>query len=946
MPMDDTERPFESVRRFENLDDADFDDASSFDDADDTTTGCLRRVVDDDEETHRRRSSTHLVLVFVTARMDGFDSFRFVELDCGGVTVALTSVGAARRMRRAHRLSRRALLPIRTPPSSIGVVVESPVVVVAKRAFAHHHHRRSAAVEFGFAARCLTTTATAKEEMSKDGGKSNAKRLGTCHVQVLGLGADCADTTAPSVLVFTDNSRYVFNVGEGFQRFCVERRLKLSRTSRILLTRVDSSSCGGLVGMLLTMSDGVVAQNENVNASGGSVEEKVVDVHGPRERTHALLRASRTLFGSGRAVSVEERGFDDDEIIVDDGSVTIRSVVVGSGGAAWDATVYDDDDDEERAAKRAKGASPPIVVDQVASYDVKLAGIPGKFDMKAAVALGVPNGPQRGKLVRGETITLEDGTVVTPEMCVGPEQPGPRVIILDLPTLDHVRELMERQESSPAFGDVGDASVVVHIAKSDVVSSHEYAEMVKGVFGSATNASHVFANSAAMDQIPVFAASARIQARLHALHADVFPEVNPPPSPPPSPSRAKNSNYREKVPDGIQNAVAGKNMFKFNLIPLKNAGPDASAVPKYMPGFAHRRDIKKTTLDLAAKATEPSPPPSPSKPRPGAEIPMPEYLAAMKPGDVELVFLGTGSAMPAKYRNVSGFFMQFGNEYSGNIMLDTGEGSLAQMIRRFGAGEVEKKLRETKMIWISHIHADHHVGLPHILTARAELFRRDGVEPPVIPVIGPRPLRRFLDAYNDLEALYCDFVDLSETTQSKWLDETMSPELARLRAALVGSDVAEIIAVPVHHCAHAYGAKIVGRRGWSMVYSGDTRPCPSLVAAAKDATLLVHEATFENGMEDEATKKRHSTTSEAVQTGIDARVYRTILTHFSQRYPKIPVFDGSYTERTSVAFDLMSVDFANLPALPKLLPAVRSLFDGDETLAHEAAMDDQGLGDD
>jgi ribonuclease Z len=264
---------------------------------------------------------------------------------------------------------------------------------------------------------------------------------------------------------------------------------------------------------------------------------------------------------------------------------------------------------------------------------------------------------------------------------------------------------------------------------------------------------------------------------------------------------------------------------------------------------------------------------------------MPEYLAAMKPGDVELVFLGTGSAMPAKYRNVSGFFMQFGNEYSGNIMLDTGEGSLAQMIRRFGASEVEKKLRETKVIWISHIHADHHVGLPHILTARAELFRRDGVDPPVIPVVGPRPLRRFLDAYNDLETLYCDFVDLSETTQSKWSDETMSPELARLRAALVGSDVAEIVAVPVHHCAHAYGAKIVGRRGWSMVYSGDTRPCPSLVAAAKDATLLVHEATFENGMEDEAIKKRHSTTSEAVRTGIDARVYRT---YSHALFPAIP----------------------------------------------------------
>ena len=114
-----------------------------------------------------------------------------------------------------------------------------------------------------------------------------------------------------------------------------------------------------------------------------------------------------------------------------------------------------------------------------------------------------------------------------------------------------------------------------------------------------------------------------------------------------------------------------------------------------------------------------------------------------------------------------------------------------------------------------------------------------------------------------------------------------------------------------------------------MVYSGDTRPCPSLVRAAKDATLLIHEATFENGMEDEAKKKRHSTTGEAVQTGIDARCYRTILTHFSQRYPKIPVFDESYTARTTVAFDLMNVDFADLPSLPRLLPAVRSLLHAD-----------------
>ena len=758
--------------------------------------------------------------------------------------------------------------------------------------------------------------------------RATVKRHGNAHVQVLGLSADCADATAASVLLFTDASRYVFNVGEGFQRFCVERRLRLaSRASAVFLTRVDSSSAGGLIGMLLTMSDAALA----AVGGGAGGEKRAVEVAGPGGRVRALARAARTLFGAGRAVALEERGFEgvDGEVIMDDGAVAVKAVVLGRNARAADGT--------ETEAKRAKTTTTAV---EVASYDVKLAGIPGKFDMAAAVKLGVPSGPQRGMLVRGETVTLQDGTVVTPDMCVGPEQPGPRVIIFDAPTLEHVREATER--GATLFGDLSDLSVVVHIAGAEVAYASEYAKLVRAVFGDAPKAcAHVFANSKAMDEVPVFASSARIQARLHAVHPEVFPEGNVPASPPPSPSRAS-SERRDKVPPGIHNALAGKNMFKFTLIPTKNAGPDSSAVPNHVPGFVHRRDVEQKTLELAAAAMKPSPPPSPSSAsRPGADLSVPECLQKLKPGDVELVFLGTGSAMPAKYRNVSGFFMQFGGEgYGGNIMIDTGEGSLAQLIRRYGIDSVNKKLRDMRLVWISHIHADHHVGLPHILAARAELFRRDGEEPPVIPVVGPRSLRRFLEFYGDLERLYCDFIDLSETTRDKWSSETMSPQIAGLRAALVGTDLEEIVAVQVNHCAHAYGAKLVGKRGWSMVYSGDTRPCQSLVDASRDATLLVHEATFENGMEDEAEKKRHSTTREAVQTGIDARVYRTILTHFSQRYPKIPVFDASYTERTFVAFDLMSVDFSTLPRLPKLLPAVRSLFDDDEELARDAALED------
>lgn len=39
----------------------------------------------------------------------------------------------------------------------------------------------------------------------------------------------------------------------------------------------------------------------------------------------------------------------------------------------------------------------------------------------------------------------------------------------------------------------------------------------------------------------------------------------------------------------------------------------------------------------------------------------------------------------------------------------------------------------------------------------------------------------------------------------------------------------------------AFGVALTGERGWSLVFSGDTRPCAAVTAAAKDATVLIHE---------------------------------------------------------------------------------------------------------
>jgi ribonuclease Z len=54
---------------------------------------------------------------------------------------------------------------------------------------------------------------------------------------------------------------------------------------------------------------------------------------------------------------------------------------------------------------------------------------PGRFDVATADALGVPPGPERGRLQSGEAIALADGSVVTPDQVLGPPRAGRKVLI-------------------------------------------------------------------------------------------------------------------------------------------------------------------------------------------------------------------------------------------------------------------------------------------------------------------------------------------------------------------------------------------------------------------------------------------------------------------------------------------------------------------------------------
>lgn len=93
------------------------------------------------------------------------------------------------------------------------------------------------------------------------------------------------------------------------------------------------------------------------------------------------------------------------------------------------------------------------------------------------------------------------------------------------------------------------------------------------------------------------------------------------------------------------------------------------------------------------------------------------------PGDdIVVTTLGTGSAIPSKYRNVSATHLDIPG--LGGILLDCGEGSLGQLRRRFGPEGTRRVLEELRMIHISHMHADHHLGLQAILREKMEVSHK------------------------------------------------------------------------------------------------------------------------------------------------------------------------------------------------------------------------------
>lgn len=908
-----------------------------------------------------------------------------------------------------------------------------------------------------------------------------------CYIQILGTGMDTQDTS-PSVLLFFDQQRFIFNAGEGLQRFSAEHKFKLSRLDHIFLTRVCSETAGGIPGLLLTMA-GIGDDGMTVNIWGPSDLEFLTGAMRSFIPNSAVVHTNS--FGPGhvseeRAVNHNSNGSisTNSIILVKDEIVQISAVILfpnaaGSCGELKNSIQISkevDSKNEEESANLSQ-KHPRLGSDRLSEteetnsgiqarykpgdiavvYICELPDIKGKFDPLKAQALGLKPGPKYRELQLGKSVMSDNGNgMVHPGDVMGPSSPGPIILLVDCPSISHLPDLLCAPAFRNYFPGADNASenlqkqvnCVVHLTPASVTKYPEYVQWMSK-FG---DAEHIMAGHEEKNmEFPILQSSARISTRLNFLCPQLFPVPG---------FRTLNVANKSEGASGQMNQVHGiipaANLLKFRLRPYAQLGLDQSSVPSLptasdiidellseIPEIvdASKQIAQLWTPVLKEQCEKPQliEPPSSStmleEPwlqkgvceselesekksfydssvgnqfRSSNELEccnssdeIPVCLEGINRDVMEMVFLGTGSSQPSKYRNVSAIFINLFSH--GGILLDCGEGTLAQLKRRFGVRGADDVIKSLKFIWISHIHADHHTGLARILSLRKQLLKNEPHES--LLVIGPRPLKRFLDAYSMLEDLGMQFMDCRQTVkesmdayeqishdtkdqmrsnkqhvkdngdgsgqlfkkemsvgsnlvrfkpetklealsarqnrmQSYWqrpdgfvLDIT---GLQKLKKALSEAGLEMLTSVPVVHCPQAFGVVLQAASrnnngnktvpGWKLVYSGDTRPCQALIDAACGATVLIHEATFDDSMPEEAVSKNHSLTKEAIEVGASAGAYRIILTHFSQRYPKIPVFDESYMDRTCIAFDLMTVNLADLPFVPKINPFLKLLF--------------------
>ena len=763
------------------------------------------------------------------------------------------------------------------------------------------------------------------------------------------LTTSTVDSSASILIISPNGSRILVNCGEGCQRSFLESTDRVRSVNQICLTHVGYDATGGLPGMILTSAD--AAQASYSSTEGGTKNGivgtlKLIGPNGLKGFIHSLrhfVRRDRFPLSiyegeqnweakpgdglnstSGKGKKRKKSGSDDSECSKDMGLFGVTSIPT------------------KRMMQTFYGKEET----SVCSYLFRTAPIAGKFQIKKAKALQIPPGPMYSTLKSGNSIKFchpSSGSevTVTPDQVLEGGSDGIAVATIYCPDR-YVFEQLCIDERLNVYKQKGQSikksdaklELIVHLTPKDLFESTEYQTWMQE-----------FENSVK-------------HMALHSLEVNKFEGGNEEIDGSPFRSAILGAMQRSMIQNELYPNPINPNCFDNGLVVVSNsfqarAGMEYILVPLTKQGLAvETEDGNKKTFGVSEKDYEET---RLETEECGAFQKAVEVLSKIPHRDTGMenidevvqpsskgcfIFTGTGSAIPCKHRNVTGMYLEMKN--GNGMLLDVGEGTLGQLIRIWKSlyngddqcGFITKKITNIKAVWISHPHADHHLGIIRFLSERNSILMQSqtsltGNDDRVVVMTSSKVLQ-FLHEYSKVDpSIYDGYMPVDSRDTFPELPE--SEELKKILHDKLG--ITRCVSVPVSHCHQSSAVVIDGTSFGRVVYSGDCRPSDYLVKVGHGADLLVHEATFEDGMEEEAVLKMHSTVSEALSVAKRMETKACILTHFSQRYPRIAPLsqkDSDLSFPVIFAFDFMNVTPGNIEIASLLTSSLRMLYPKDD----------------
>ncbi|HET7341138.1 MAG TPA: MBL fold metallo-hydrolase [Methylomirabilota bacterium] len=219
-------------------------------------------------------------------------------------------------------------------------------------------------------------------------------------------------------------------------------------------------------------------------------------------------------------------------------------------------------------------------------------------------------------------------------------------------------------------------------------------------------------------------------------------------------------------------------------------------------------------------------------------------------------FLGTAGALASAARDNTSLVFEAGGAA---VLVDVG-GAAVHRLRQLGVD-----LAALTHVVVTHLHVDHAYGLPSLVRQLMLLQRTR----PLAVVCRPEhvePLRTLLGVFR-----------LWQRADSFALTLVPIDAAATATAAVTGGLTVRT-APNEHGTMPNFAVRVDATGAGAVVYSSDTRPCETVVALARGADTLVHEATY-LVRDRPPGDARHSTAAEAGEIAARAGVRRLLLTH-------------------------------------------------------------------